>query len=135
MKRDNLSLVATATIILFTVSLTVQGFDWPWSSSPKAVATPTPAPKPPLLIDVSYRTPLWGPGRVLRFLNRSGKSLELTFTWTSRATGAVQKWTTTIIDQGVLHGEYGHAEGFPFASGDTIVISHPDYRPITSTVP
>lgn len=89
---------------------------------------------PPLPIEVTFRDPLFGSGRVLRLLNKSGKSLEVVFTWKSRTTGNVKRWSTTLADSS-MHGEYGHMEGFPFASGDTVTISHPDYQTFSVTVP
>lgn len=89
---------------------------------------------PPLPVQITFRDPIFGTGRVMQILNKSGKSLEFVFVWKSKTTGKKTSWKSTMADS-ALRGEFGHMEGYPFASGDTVTISHPDYKTLTVEVP
>jgi septal ring factor EnvC (AmiA/AmiB activator) len=84
-------------------------------------------------VSVGFRDALLGSGRVLIMHNKTGKPLSLIVT----AMDATSKKTKTfrIVVDGGLSRELGYAEGWAFASGDSVELACAGYDPIVKSVP
>jgi hypothetical protein len=84
-------------------------------------------------IEISYRKAPMGPGLVVDFKNRSNRSLSVAATFTNPTLHQEKTFRVDVPDNGVK--EFGHLEGWAFASGDTIKVAHKEYKPLSVTLP
>lgn len=88
---------------------------------------------PPLPVEVGYRSALLGPGLVLKVKNTSSRSLSIIGTFANPTTKQEQSFRMDIPPNG--ESELGHKEGWAFASGDTLKLSHNDYASWQGSIP
>jgi len=91
------------------------------------------ANKPDMPVDVKYRSAITGPGLVLAVTNNSDRQLTLLATFDNPTLH--QKKTFQVNVAPHRTSEVGHLEGWSFASGDTISISHNDYKSWNGSIP
>ena len=89
--------------------------------------------KAPLPIKVSYRDALLGPGYVAQFRNESPRYLAVVVTVKNPTTGQETSSRLNLPPEQTV--EIGHAEGWSFVSGDTIALTHADYREWSGSIP
>lgn len=122
--------LVSALCIALLLIFGYQGFQVLWNGARNVSA---PVLKPALPVVVSYRPSLVGQGLVAIFSNQSGNRLTLTVTFEDR-TGQQRKTGTIDLDPNG-RTEIGWLEGWRFEPGETIKISHPNYRPMNLRVP
>jgi len=102
---------------------------------PAAAGTPpqerTPA-KPELPVRLTFRDALLGSGKRAVLENLSDNALDVVLEVKSPLTGA--HFTRTFIINPRSYGQIGRAQGWPFARGDLVTVSHPRYRALVQTV-
>ena len=91
------------------------------------------ANKPDMPVEVKYRRAITGPGLVLDVRNKSDRQLTLLATFKNPTLHTEKTFQLTAPPHG--DSEVGHLEGWSFASGDTISISHNDYKSWTGNIP
>lgn len=88
---------------------------------------------PEMPIEITYRKALMGPGLVVAFKNRSTRSLSVAATFTNPTLRQEKAFRVDIPANGVT--EFGHREGWAFASGDSIKVVHNEYKPLNVSLP
>jgi zinc ribbon protein len=88
---------------------------------------------PPIPIDVKYRKALFCPGLVLDVANRSGRQLTIVATFKNPTTNRQGTFQVNVAPNNTA--EVGCREGWAFASGDTIRLSHKDYQSWNGNIP
>ena len=88
---------------------------------------------PPIPIEVSYREALLGPGLVCIVENTSDRHLSVLATFMNPSLNQEKNFRLDVPPKGVT--EVGHLEGWILASGDTIVLSHNDYKSWNGKIP
>jgi hypothetical protein len=88
---------------------------------------------PEVPVRVTYRKALVGPSLVAIFDNTSDRSLSLLATFTNPTMHTEHSFRLDIAAHG--HKEVGHLEGWAFASGDLIKVTHADYKPLSIKLP
>jgi hypothetical protein len=81
---------------------------------------------PQLPIAVSFRSALLGPGLVLQVTNGTARHLTLLAEFENPTTQQTMRRRIDLAPH--AEEEVGHAEGWAFASGDTLILSHNDYK-------
>ena len=89
--------------------------------------------KAPLPVKVTYRDAMLGPGYVAQVRNESPRYLAVVATLKNPTTGQMINSRLDLPPDQIV--EIGHAEGWPFASGDTITLVHADYRDWSGSIP
>jgi hypothetical protein len=82
--------------------------------------------KPELPIEINYRRALMGPGLVVSFKNASNRHLAVVATFYNPTLKKEDSYRLDLAPQ--IPQEVGHAEGWAFASGDSIKIIHNEYK-------
>ncbi len=90
------------------------------------------ATKPDLPIAVGFRQAMMGPGLVARFANKSDRHLSIVARFNNPTTGDSKAFRLDLAPN--VMSDFGHMEGWTFASGDTITLEHNDYSPISVNV-
>lgn len=88
--------------------------------------------RPDLPVNLSFRKALLTTGLVGVFRNTSNKELEFVLDLESPATGRHIRKSVVLNPNGFL--EIGAQQGWPFASGQRIMLNNPAYRPRAYTV-
>jgi len=88
---------------------------------------------PEMPIQLSHRRAITGPGLVISFKNSSNRVIAVAATF--RNPSLNQEKTVRIDLSPNQVREVGHLEGWTFASGDTIRVTHNDYRPLEARIP
>jgi len=83
---------------------------------------------PDLPVKVSTRKAMLGSGLVAQIRNFSGAELALAVTASSSATSQFKKFQIVVPAGGAI--EIGHSEGWPFTTGDELLITENGYRPM-----
>lgn len=86
-----------------------------------------------LPVSVGFREALLGSGLVAIIENHSGKPLEVAAEFSSDKTGDRKRVSLVIPANGQVN--YGHTEGWAFASGQKIKLTNSDYREATYSAP
>ncbi|HEY6924865.1 MAG TPA: hypothetical protein VI653_15430 [Steroidobacteraceae bacterium] len=92
----------------------------------------TAASRPDLPVRLWFRHAMLSQGEVAMLQNLSSQTLEINLEVQSPAAG-VQFRHTLVINPGQV-GQFGPQEGWAFASGQLVTLSHPAFRPIRQTV-
>ena len=87
---------------------------------------------PDLPVKVSTRKAMMGAGLVAIIRNFGSKELPLAVTASSSATGQSKKFQIVVPPGGAA--EIGHKEGWPFSSGDELLIAENGFRPQKVTI-
>lgn len=85
------------------------------------------AKKPVMPIRAAIRTAVFGDGLVLSIHNQSNRNLAFVVTCTNPTLNSTRSFRMDIAAG--LAKELGHLEGWKFASGDVVRVSHNDYEP------
>jgi hypothetical protein len=88
--------------------------------------------RPDLPVLLGFRGALLGGGKVAMIRNLSKSTIEIIVEAQSPVTGAHFRRSVVINPLG--QAQVGPAQGWSFASGQTISLSNPNYRPLTKTV-
>lgn len=88
---------------------------------------------PDLPITATYRRAMMGPGLVIAFSNSSNRALAVGAQFKNPTLNLERSFRVDVPPRGVK--EVGHLEGWTFASGDTITITHAEYKPVIITIP
>lgn len=88
---------------------------------------------PEMPLELTYREAMMGPGLVISLKNRSSRNLSVIATFTNPTLNQEKNFRIDFSAKGVT--EFGHIEGWAFASGDKIIIAHIDYKPLTVILP
>ncbi|MGH8770148.1 MAG: hypothetical protein ACREV2_03065 [Burkholderiales bacterium] len=88
---------------------------------------------PEIPIEVTYRQALLGPGLVVSFKNFSSRNLSVIATLTNPSLNQRASYRVDVSPNG--DKELGHLEGWTFASGDTVHLTHHDYKPSETQLP
>jgi Sec-independent protein translocase protein TatA len=91
------------------------------------------AKKPAMPVVISFRKAMTGPGMVGQFVNRSGKELIVVIELKNPTTKSQLTKNVDLTPERV--NEIGFGEGWPFASGDLIKITHNDFEQMIYIVP
>lgn len=91
------------------------------------------AARPEMPIEISYRSAILGPGIVAIFKNVSGRHLAVVATFSNPTLKKTQSYRLDLSPNNIL--EFGHSEGWVFASGDTVGITHNDYKNLNVVIP
>jgi uncharacterized RDD family membrane protein YckC len=107
-----------------------------------AKAAPAPAPRAPkarlretrpeLPLRVSFRDCLLGEGKRAVLQNLSDDPLVVVLDVQSPLTGA--HFRRTFVINARCYGQVGQSQGWPFAPGQRVTVTNPQYRPIIKTV-
>lgn len=89
--------------------------------------------KPPLPVSVTHRESMVGEGYVAQFENQSDKFLTIAVELRNETIG--KKRSGHLELRGNHTTEIGWLQGWKFASGDTIAVSHADYKGATYRIP
>ena len=90
------------------------------------------AARPELPVRLSFRDALIGPHKRAVLENLSDSALEVVLDVKSPVTGA--HFSRTFVINPRSFGQVGRAQGWPFAPGQLVTVSHPRYRPLVQTV-
>ncbi len=88
---------------------------------------------PQMPIEVKYRPALLGPGLVVAINNTSDRHLSILATFKNPSVNQEKSFRVDVPPRGKT--ELGHREGWTFASGDQIELSHNDYKPWQGNIP
>lgn len=88
--------------------------------------------RPDLPVVLGFRDTLLGGGKVATIRNLSGSTLEIIVEAQSPVTGAHFRRSFVISPKGQV--QIGKLQGWPFAPGQTITLSNPNYRSLTRMV-
>jgi uncharacterized RDD family membrane protein YckC len=111
------------------------------SPAPSAVQANTSASKarpqrvssrPELPVRLSFRDALIGPDKRAVLENLSDDALEVVLDVKSPVTGA--HFSRTFVINPRSFGQVGRAQGWPFAPGQLVTVSNPQFRPLIQTV-
>jgi len=91
------------------------------------------AARPELPIEISYRSAILGPGLVAIFKNTGNRHLAVVATFQNPTLKKEENYRLDLAPQSIQ--EVGHAEGWAFASGDTIKLVHNEYKTKTAKLP
>lgn len=94
---------------------------------------PVTAAPPALPVLMSFRSSILGRGLVAVLENTSDRELVVTLAVRSPQQGGARRFTVEIAPHGTT--EFGHLEGWPFASGDEVALSQDGYAALRVTVP
>ena len=89
--------------------------------------------KPNMPVKVVTRDSLVGEGLVVQFHNESPNKLVVQIVLQDKNEG--NKHSGNLVIQGNSMREIGWVEGWKFESGDTIIITHSDYKSIKYYIP
>lgn len=89
--------------------------------------------KPDMPVRVGYRSAITGPGLVLKVENTSDRHLSIRATLKNPSLGNTQNFRLDVPPRGEV--EAGYREGWTLASGDTITLTHNDYKPWDGSIP
>ncbi|MBV8495504.1 MAG: RDD family protein [Gammaproteobacteria bacterium] len=92
---------------------------------------PQPA-RPELPLRLSFRAALHGSNKRAVLENLSDSALEVLLEVKSPQTGA--HFSRTFVINPRSYGQIGGAQGWPFANGQLVTVSNPQYRPLVQTV-
>jgi len=88
---------------------------------------------PPMPVEVGYRKALMGPGLVLAVKNNSDRHLSIRATLKNPSVNEERTYRLDVPPRGTT--EVGHREGWILASGDSISLSHNDYKSWDGRIP
>ena len=88
---------------------------------------------PDMPVLVHYRQALMGAGLVASFRNTSARDLAVLATFTNPTLNQSKTFRLDLAPGQTR--EIGHLEGWTFASGDTIKLTHNDYKALTVKLP
>jgi uncharacterized RDD family membrane protein YckC len=88
--------------------------------------------RPELPLRLSFRDALIGPDKRAVLENLSDNALEVVLDVKSPVTGA--HFSRTFVINPRSFGQIGRAQGWPFAPGQLVTVSNPEYRPLVQTV-
>jgi hypothetical protein len=91
------------------------------------------ASKPQLPVVVGFRSSLLGKGMVAVIENSSDRYLTLVLTARNPTLATARRFTLELAPRSSK--DFGHLEGWQFASGDELTLSHDDFRALTVSVP
>jgi hypothetical protein len=97
------------------------------------VAIDCGAGKSKVPVVVSYRDSLLSDGLVAIFINQTSNRLTISYKFENKALGEVKEGAIDIKPNAKV--EIGWLEGWNFVSGDTITVSHHNYRSFTTRIP
>jgi len=89
--------------------------------------------KPAVPVVVTYRESLVGNGKVAIFSNQTSNRLTITVTYRNKQLNQTKTEALDLDPNGKM--EIGWLEGWRFLPGETITVSHPNYRSNTVTIP
>lgn len=89
--------------------------------------------RPPLPVVVSFRTSMLGRGMVAVFDNTSERYLTVTLAVRNPTRSTAQRFTVELAPR--ARTEFGHLEGWQFASGDEVALFHDAYGELRLPVP
>ena len=89
--------------------------------------------KPPMPITVHFRTSFLGKGIVAVIENTSERDLTLVMNLRNPTLARLRRFTLEIPPHG--SEDFGHLEGWQFASGDELVLFHNDFNALRVVVP
>ena len=95
------------------------------------VGSLTASPRVPVIVTI--RDSMVGQGKVAIFSNQSSSRLTVSVECENQRVGDKRSFNIDLEPNGTF--EVGWLEGWTFVSGETITISHPDYRSSTYFVP
>ena len=97
-------------------------------------AVDLPILKPPVPVVVSIRDSAWGAGKgkVAIFSNQTPNRLTISARFENKTSGQQRSWNIDLEPNG--KAEFGWREGWKFEAGETIEMSHPDFRSVILTV-
>lgn len=139
-KRRSVSPLTVIALVLLAVVLAAIGIvNYQNYSAQKAALEKQQAaleayqrlPEMPVL--VQYRQALLGSGLVASFRNTSARDLAILATFTNPTLNQSKTFRLDLAPGQTK--EVGHLEGWNFASGDTIKLTHNDYKALTVTLP
>lgn len=90
-------------------------------------------PKPDLPVTVTYRESMVGQGYVAQFRNQSDRYLTVVVEFENKTLNDRKRGYIELAAGGTQ--EIGWMEGWKFTSGETIELSHDDYRPRSYRIP
>ena len=88
---------------------------------------------PEMPVELTYRDAMMGSGLVISLKNRSSRNLSVVATFTNPTLHQEKSFRIDLSAKGFT--EFGHIEGWAFASGDNIKIVHNEYKPLTVILP
>src|SRR5205807_1558785 len=88
---------------------------------------------PPMPVEVAYRESLLGRGRVFVIKSTSDRQLSVIATLTNPTTKQERRYRVDLSPRGTR--EIGWGEGWVASSGDTVTLSHNDYKSYTARIP
>lgn len=88
---------------------------------------------PPVPVRIVMRRSVWGGGLVITLVNNSEKQLPLLLGTVNPTTQAVKKFSLQIAPG--AKAEIGSQEGWPFASGDQVLLRSAGFEDVPYTVP
>ncbi len=91
------------------------------------------ASKPQLPVVVSFRSSLLGKGMVAVIENTTDRYLTLVLTARNPTLATARRFTLELAPK--TSKDFGHLEGWQFASGDELALFHDDFRPLRVSVP
>jgi len=89
--------------------------------------------RPQMPIELSYRSAMMGPGLVIELNNTSTRYLTVIVTLINPTLNKKENYRIDLSPNSTK--EIGHAEGWAFASGDTIEIVHNEYKTLAQKLP
>lgn len=89
--------------------------------------------KPAMPVTVHFRTSFLGRGIVAVFENTSGRDLTIVMNLRNPTLARLRRFTLEIPPHG--SEDFGHLEGWQFASGDELVLFHNDFNALRVMVP
>jgi hypothetical protein len=87
----------------------------------------------PMPVEVAYRESLVGRGRVFVLKNTSDRQLSVLATLKNPTTKQERRYRVDLSPRGMR--EIGWGEGWTASSGDSMTLSHNDYKSYSATIP
>jgi|SRR5579871_1123382 len=100
--------------------------------APGSPRPPRPSSRPELPLKLSFHDALIGADKRAVLENLSDSALEVMLDVKSPVTGA--HFSRTFVINPRSFGQVGRAQGWPFARGQLVTVSNPQYRPLVRTV-
>jgi len=88
--------------------------------------------KPPMPIKLTVRRAVLGDGLVTLFHNESQRNLSIVVTCTNPTLKQTENFRLDVAPG--FAKELGHMQGWKFASGDVVRVTHNDYEPMEKTM-
>jgi uncharacterized RDD family membrane protein YckC len=102
------------------------------AAAPGTPRPPRPSSRPELPLKLSFHDALIGADKRAVLENLSDSTLEVMLDVKSPVTGA--HFSRTFVINPRSFGQVGRAQGWPFARGQLVTVSNPQYRPLVRTV-